>query len=119
MPIAWKDCRGKKYLFVDYRGLKTEQDLLGLLEQYAQIVKSSPGKVMALADFTETSLSSNYMNRVKTLGKEVFTVKVHKTAVLGVVGLKKILMQGYLTFTGDKNTRAFTSEAEALNWLAE
>ena len=119
MRMEWKNCQGKKYLWVDYRGLKTEADMIQLLEQYTEIVVSTPGKVMALADFTDTAVGSGYMNRVKTLGKEVYTAKVQKTALVGITGLKTILLKGYLAFTGDKNTRPFGTEAEALAWLAE
>ncbi len=57
------------------------------------------------------------MNELNKAGKEVFESKAEKQAILGLTGLKSILFQTYLRFTGTKTTKAFTSEDEAVDYL--
>ena len=56
------------------------------------------------------------MTRVQELGKVNYP-NLGKQALLGVTGLKNILLQGFLTVTGTKDMKPFENEAEALEWL--
>jgi hypothetical protein len=47
----------------------------------------------------------------------VITVKVAKTALLGIAGVKGVLVQGYAFFTGEKNLKTFSTEQDAMEWL--
>jgi hypothetical protein len=119
MANKWIEHQGKKILHNDYRGTKTEQGMLQILADTSTILTASPTKVLMLTDFTGTSVSPEYMNQVKKLGKEVMNFKVEKGAVLGITGLKKILMDSFLAFTGATYMKTFDSEAEAFKWLCE
>ncbi|MBN2416249.1 hypothetical protein JXO52_10430 [bacterium] len=116
---SWLEHRGKKILFVDYRGQKTPEGMIQVLEEEISIEIASPTKVLVLANFEGTSGSVDYMTRLKKAGKEIRNEKVQKTALLGITGLKIILLDGYIRFTGDKHIRPFDTEASALNWLVE
>jgi len=116
MRISWKTYKAKQILYVDYSGLKTEE-MIKLLNDSCDVLKKSSGGVLLLTNFENTTATTEYMNEVKRLGKDVITVKAAKTALLGIVGVKGVLVQGYAFFTGEKNLKAFSTEQDAMEWL--
>lgn len=111
--IAYK---GQQVLVADYRGLAKAEQSLQCLEELGQTVRASSTKELILSNYEGVSIGPEFMTRVKALGKE-FQPKIKRQAVLGVTGLKNVLLQGYISFTGEKDIKAFNSEAEALDWL--
>jgi hypothetical protein len=106
---------GKMVIVTDYRGLK-EAEQLKALEQLAQIGKMSSTSIPFLNNFEGTSIGSEYVNQVKALGKECQDRK-NRQALLGITGLKSILLQAYITLSGQKEIKTFDNEIEAMNWL--
>ena len=117
MSIEWKNYKGKRVMYIDYQGCKCEQDLLSVLEEEVRTLNAATTKSLMLSNYTGASISTAYMDKVKQAGKALSATKIEKSALLGITGLKSILLQGYLAFVGDKNTKAFASESEALAWL--
>ena len=116
MSFCWKTYKGKKIFYVDYSGLNSDQ-MIKLLNETCEILEKSPEKVPLLTSFENTTGTTEFMNEVKRLGKEVITAKTTKTALLGISSLKGVLVQGYTFFTGEKNLKAFKTEQEAMEWL--
>jgi hypothetical protein len=56
------------------------------------------------------------MERLQVLGKEVIERKTKKGALIGVMGIKKLLLKGYNIFTGG-SLKAFNNEESALEYL--
>lgn len=110
--------KGKEILYTDYRGCKTDTELIAVLDEAAQILESRKDKVLGLSNYEGIFAGQDFMNRIKQVGREVASKKFDRSAAIGVTGLKQILFQAYIAFTGDKNTRAFSSEEEAKDWLA-
>ena len=71
-----------------------------------------------LSNFDGVPVGTEFMNKVKPWGKEL-QPKIKRQALLGVTGLKNILLQGYILFTGEKEIKTFDSEAEALDYLTK
>jgi hypothetical protein len=117
MEVKWIEQKGKKILLVDYRGAKNVDDMISILKQETEIERISTDKVSVLANFEKAYYYPKYMEELKKLGKEVRNEKTYKTALIGIVGAKKIFMQAYITFTGDKNLKTFDNEEEAKDWL--
>jgi len=117
MRVAFIEHEGKQILLHDYRGAATEQELLAVLNEGPDALRRSAGGVLLLADYTGIHVTGKYMETVKSLGREIIRDKAARTAVLGITGVKTILLSGYVFFTGDQNTRAFDAEAEAKDWL--
>jgi hypothetical protein len=117
MATSWIEHKGKKILYIDYRGSKNDDELLKILQEQIGILKGSSSKILALSNFTNVFLSSKFMDEVKKAGKEIGTIKLERSALIGVEGIKNILLSSYLLFTGDKNTKPFGSENEAKDWL--
>ena len=118
MSVKQVEHKGKTIVYIDYRGLTKIEQQIQNLDDVTKIVKTAKPPVLSLANFEGISVGNDYMARVKAWGKE-HQAKMGRQALLGVTGLKSILLHGYLTFTGEKNMKAFDSEAEAMDWLVE
>jgi hypothetical protein len=117
MNPKWINHQGKRILYVDYSGCKNTDDMISMLQK-AIVEESKMKNGLTLANFEGCcAITTEYMNEAKKLGKEIRNEKVAKTALLGITGIRKVLLQGYQMFTGNKRTVAFSSEKEALNWL--
>lgn len=113
MSVEWIEYKGKPILFVDFRALRDEQ-VVENVELEAQMLAESPTKVLVLANVEGATIAS--LEAIKRLGKDRISPRVAKSALLGVTGLKGILLRGYNTFTGS-SARSFPTEAAALEWL--
>ena len=47
----------------------------------------------------------------------MYITKMKPQEVIGISGMKTILLDGYILFTGAKDLKIFNTEAEALDWL--
>jgi hypothetical protein len=118
MGVEWREHQGHRYLHVDYSECKTESEMLATYEEQAKLMAVQPHKTLVLSDLTGASVSSAYMERVKTGGRERGEQLLEKAAFIGVGGLKSILLNGYATMTGlQDKVHGFETETEALNWL--
>ena len=115
MPISWIDYKGKKILFIDMKGAKSEE-MLTIIEEQKKIIDESSEPVLLLNDFRDTFASSEYMDRAKKYGKEQKD-KIKKTALLGIQGIKKILVRTYIMFSNNENTKIFDNIEEAKEYL--
>ncbi len=117
MGLSWLEQDGKRILVAKY-GLDNRENVR-LLEEQGAIERQHPD-LLILSDFSGTTSSAEYMTALQAYGKEFRSVPTHvKNAVVGITGLKRALFRAYLAFTGDRQTKAFSSRAEALRWLIE
>jgi hypothetical protein len=119
MEIKWIEHKGRKILYDDFRGAKNENELMELLYQAIEIEKKSAEKFLLLINVENTYMTQKYMDEVKRSGKEYRNEKALKTALVGITGLKKILYQGYIAFTGNTKTKPFDNEEAAKDWLVQ
>jgi hypothetical protein len=121
MNVQWKAHKGKQYLSVDYRCCKTQQEMIQTFEeQVIQMRKASAGggRSLVLSNFEGTKIGPDLMSRIKAIGKERGQQSLEKNAILGVTGVKGILLKGIIAYTGLRNIKPFDHEPEALDWLA-
>lgn len=119
MSVKWIEYKGKKIIHGDYRGLR-DKELREALEVEAKLTREAPGRVLILDDFTKSVMDSESMNYLQKIGKEEIEPKTEKCAILGVEGMKKVLLQVYNWFTGaGARQRVFESEQAAKEWLVE
>jgi hypothetical protein len=111
--------QGKNILYVDYRGQTASEEMIETLEEQIQVIRTSPTPVLVLSNFTESVVSIEYMTRLKAINQAVRDQKMPKNAVLGITGLKVVLLQSYIHFTGASNIQVFNTEDEALVWLVK
>lgn len=119
MPATWIGYKGKKIIYGDYRKLKGK-DLMAAIDEEVKLVMAAPEKVLILDDFTGCVVDSACMEYLKKVGKELIEPNTEKCAILGVEGMKNVLLNAYNWFTGaGAHQRLFRSELEAKEWLVQ
>ena len=110
--------KGQTILVADYRGLNKAEQQIQNLEELSKVLKISSSSLPILSNYDGVAVGTEFMNRVKVLGKEL-KPKIKRQALLGITGVKNILLQGYILFTGEKEIKTFDTEAEALEYLTK
>lgn len=116
MKIEWTSYKGKRILRVDYSGLN-EQQMIAQLEQGTKVILNEKEKILYLGNFTETVVTSTFMDKANALAKQT-DEKLIKGAIVGVTGMKSVLLNTYNMLTGSK-MKSFKTEAEALEYLVK
>lgn len=116
MGVSWITYKNKKILYVDYRGCKDGSDSIPILHEAIKIEKESPGGLLLLQNYEGTYANDEFFKEIKILGKEVKD-KLFKNALVGFNGVKKVLLSGYILFSGEKTIKTFNNEEEAKEWL--
>lgn len=120
MGVQWMMHNGMSFLSVDYRNCKHEEEMIRIFEEQVtqmQQVRISGGKTLVLSNFEGTAVGSKFMKRIKDVGREHGKKSLAKNAILGINGLKRVLLNAYIAYTGLNNIKAFDSISEALDWL--
>jgi len=118
MQVKWIEHKGKKILYSDFSGMKTNELLFSTLDEAVSQFITAQDKVRHLLDFTNASLTTDFMNKAKEEGKKLPQGKSEKDAYLGITGVKKVLLNGYLWVTKEP-AQVFEDKEKALDWLAE
>lgn len=109
--------KGIKILRLDFAKAKAEE-VLQIVEQAKAVIGSQPeGSVRTLTDVTDTSFNSD----VSAAMKDFVTHNkpfVMAAAVVGVTGLKQIIYNAVIKFSG-RNLVAFDTLEQAKDWLAQ
>ena len=116
MSVSWIEYKGKEILFIDYRGLGLEESL-ETLDQAEEVIVGRKDKILILVDTRDAYTSAEFMARLKESGKEI-APKMEKQAIVGITGLKAILLDAYNRFTGSA-LKPFSIQEEAKEWLVK
>ncbi len=113
--IQWITHKGKRVLRIDYSGLRGKE-VIPVVRQAPRFYEGEPPKsVLCLADVRNSFADEETMEVIK---KTIAQTKIHdkKVAVVGIEGVKGILLMAVNLFTGH-NMKPFTNEQQALDWL--
>lgn len=116
MPASFIEHKGKKILFIDYHGLIKKEDMMKTLDESMELFKELDEKARTLIDITDAAGSKEWMDESKKRGKAV-SDKVHKSAIVGVTGIKKVLLMGYNAVAGGR-VKPFDTKEQALDYLS-
>ena len=100
MGVSWIEYKGKKILFSDYRGCHSADAMLKVLYDEIEILHQQNEKVLVMANYNDCSPTGEYFHAVKKFGKERLKAKTSKTATIGINGVKRLLFNTYISFTG-------------------
>ncbi len=112
----WLEHRGKKIVFVDF----SNTDHAGVCQAIAEagpiIAGEPPHSVLCLVETFGTKFSLDISKDVKafTLHNKPF---IKMTAIVGVEGLQKVILNSVIVFTKRNNLVVKNSRAEALDFL--
>jgi len=116
MPASWIEHRGRQILFFDYRDQKSDEEMIATLEAGSAMMQPLRRALLLYNDFEGSVIGSAYMKRVKEVG-QMNKLLIGRSALTGISGLKIIFLNAYLRATGERNTRAFATREEALDFL--
>lgn len=108
--------QGKEISYFDYRGMKME-DILRTLDQAVTKAIQENKRRLQLTNITGIYAVPEFMEKVQEAGKKTKHLTI-KSAVVGITGAKKLLLNAYNTFTG-ANIKAFDDEESAKEWLVK
>lgn len=114
--IQFIDHNGRNILHLDFSGCNAEE-VLTIIERSKEVIKSqAPNSLFTLTDVT----NAGFNNRVSEAMKEFARHNkpyVAAAAVVGVTGLKQIIFNAVMKFSG-RHLSAFDTIDQAKNWLA-
>ncbi|HSB01149.1 MAG TPA: hypothetical protein VLE49_10895 [Anaerolineales bacterium] len=119
MRSEWIEYKDKKIFYQDFSknfynsaAVKTE------LAEVQEVVKSQPlNSALVLSDFRDTNIGSDLLSEMNAASAAT-KAHVHKTAVLGVSGVKRKLADLLIAITGQP-LKYFDDVESAKNWLVE
>jgi hypothetical protein len=119
MRSKWIEHQGKKIFYQDFsKHFYNSADVKTELHEVQKIVKAQPvSSVLVLSDFRDTNVGSDLlpaMNEASAATKDY----VRKTAVLGVIGMKRKLADLLTALTGQP-LKYFDDLDTAKDWLVE
>ena len=119
MKSKWIEYKGRKIFYQDYSNhFFNEEPVKQELVEVQSVVLSQPvDSVLVLTNFTNTEITKNIMPLLNEASAATKS-HVHKTAVIGVTGIKRTLGDLLSRITGQP-LMYFTSELEAKEWLSK
>lgn len=122
-PVLAEDCRwathnGVRILVVSYGRCRTDEEMLAVLAEQVAQIHAAGTKVRVLHDYRNAFWGERFIEESKRLSKERRERAFERVALVGMVGIKKVLLQSYRLFTGDTSSRTFDTVDAALAWLA-
>jgi len=119
MESGWKTHNGKRFFYADYSDLDMDHEKLALENDRvdAMIRAEREGSVLAITNVENTVATREIMDILK---KSAFRTKPYiiRHAVLGVSGIRKILADSIIRFSGQP-IRLFDDMESAKEWLVE
>jgi hypothetical protein len=117
MSIEWIDHKGKKILYINYAGLSREEELAQIEKATQMLVETNIRDNLTLSDLRGALVDQDFMESSKDHG-QISRNYTKKAAVLGVEGVRKILLKAVNTFSGNPR-EPFSTKEEAMDWLAK
>lgn len=110
--------KGKIVIFCDYTHCKNNEESIKMLHTCSAYFQEISEPLLVISDITNVLGSKEFMNEAKKLKHEVFDKRIKKGALLGVTGMKKVLLKSYNIFSKHKR-EAFDTKEEALDYLVK
>lgn len=108
--------KGKEISYLDYRGMKLEEIIKTMDETVKKSLLENKRRLQ-LSNLTGVFAVPEFMSKVNEAGKKTRHLTI-KSAVVGITGSKKLLLNGYGALTGI-NIKAFDDEESAKEWLVK
>jgi hypothetical protein len=119
MRSNWIEHKGKRIFYQDFsKNFYNSAAVKAELEEVQKIVISQPANsVRVLSDFRDTNVGSDLLSAMNSASAAT-KAHVHKTAVLGVTGMKRKLADLLTALTGQP-LKYFDDMEAAKDWLVE
>jgi hypothetical protein len=115
MALTWIDHQGKKILLNDFRNL-SEPAALAQLDEELELLERTPERVRMLVDVTGAPIMTSFVAKANKLAPRI-EKRLERQAVLGITGLKAMLLTGFNLVSSGVPLKPFPSEAAAKAYL--
>ena len=114
--ISFIEHKGKQILHLDFARTGPD-DVFRIIEEAKQVIKDQPPmSLRTLTDVTDLKFNTAAADAMKEFANHNKPY-VTAAAVVGVTGLKQIIYNAVVRFTG-RNLVAFDTDGQAKDWLA-
>jgi hypothetical protein len=110
--------KGKDILHIDFTNAEPDEVMTICEDAKAMVSKQTGSALLTMTDVSEAKVTPEVSQALKDLASHNKPY-AKAGAVLGVTGLKKVIFNSLLIFTGRRNLHLFDSPEQARNWLAE
>jgi hypothetical protein len=119
MRSDWIEHKGKKIFYQDFsKNFYNSAAVKAELAEVQKVVQAQPlNSALVLSDFRDTNVGSDLLSDMNAASAATKNY-VHKTAVLGVSGVKRKLADLLIAITGQP-LKYFDDVEAAKDWLAE
>ena len=101
----------KTILLLDYEGLRGEELLNTIKTATQHMLDAQPGKLLVLANFTNTYLNDEIMGYLTGTESKTASKNAKKLAVVGMTGIKKLFLNVYNSISTTQAKTCTTIEA--------
>jgi hypothetical protein len=116
--IRFVEYKDKKILLEDLSGIQNDDELIELVKQAQQVVKSQPQKsVLVVVDLTNSRLSPKVYQFSKAATEEN-SPYIKASTIVGVSGLMDILAKAVAAFA-QRELTSFSTREEAMEYLIQ
>ena len=106
----------KTYFYIDYRPM-TVKEMIEAVYALRDIIIKENKPYLHIANVEDTPLSTKFIKHASVAAKETATL-LDKGAIVGLRGIRKIVLQGYNLSFGEKNgLKPFNSLREAKEYI--
>ncbi len=116
MGLEWITFRGKQILSCGYQEAKTEVDQVQMLEKQMKMIEQAPQPVLLLVDLRDMAMTPGGAKFTKD-HLSASNEKIKKIALVGVTGLKKVVVDGISRVVSESKQEAFATIEAAKAWL--
>ena len=119
MRSVWIEYKGKRIFYQDFsKNFYNAPAVKAELVEVQKVVTAEPkDSVLVLSDFRDTNVGSELLSSMNAASAAT-KAYVHKTAVLGVTGMKRKLADLLTALTG-QSLKYFDEAEAAKSWLVE
>jgi len=117
MSIEWIYHKEKKILYINYSGLSSEEALAQIKKATQTLVDTKDRSNLTLSDLRNAHIDQAFMDLSKEQGK-ISKEYTKKAAVLGIEGVRKILLKTVNMVSGNPR-EPFPTMEEAKDWLVK
>jgi hypothetical protein len=108
--------QGKEIIYINYGGL-SEDKMIEVLNHAERVILSENKPHLQLTNITDAFATPGFMAAAKVFGKKTQSL-TNKSAIVGISGVKALLLRSYNLVTGEK-LKDFLTEEEAKEYLVK
>lgn len=107
-----------RVLLMDFSGFQTASDSLPFIQEAREFVATQPANsVHCLVDVSGSRFNADVVEAMKDLATHNRPYVI-ASALIGVGGLQRVILESVVTFSRRKNLKPLTTREEAFAWLA-